>query len=560
MFLSRMILCFLLLPYLLVACSEKPAERSKDLQSYVDGLLEINFMDLTPGVVLAVMQGDDLIYEGARGMASVELGVKLDVQQIGRIGSVTKQMTAAAVLTLVDKGKIELGAPLSKYLPAYPNGQNVTVRQLLNHTSGIKSYTSIEGIMAGPIRMDVTTPKLIDSFKDHDNDFVPGEGWAYNNSGYVLLGAIIEEVTGEAWYQYLQKDIFIPNGLKKTEFGGNEQLILNSVPGYTLADGNLAPAGFVSMSQPHASGALVSNVKDLLRWNRLLHAGELLEAGSYEEMTTPQGKAKKANYGFGIERQQLRGKTMLAHGGGIHGFSSYLLYIPEDEIGVAIIQNSDSPMSDMRLDELAMRIAAFTIGEPLAEPIVVDLGKNELGDYEGLYADGDQLSYELRVIGSKLTIKKDGGVPKPLMPVGEGRFLFSNGMDTLTVERDVDDRVKGIVIQPVADATGLRVPLKDKVLPELASTLATISVEQLKRLIGKYAGGPNLVLHVAINTNNKLEVRLQGQGALEALPQSQHMYFLAETGASLEFAEGAFAPSVTLKQAGRSVELARVAN
>src|SRR5690606_5351764 len=139
-----------------------------------------------------------------------ELGVALSPDHVFRIGSVTKQFGAAAVLRLVEEGKLGLDDPLSKFLPDYPNGASISVRQLLNHTSGLKSYTGIEGVMEGPIRLDLDTAALVASFKDLPADFPPGTDWAYNDSGYVLVGAVIEAASGQAWHQYLEQALLAP--------------------------------------------------------------------------------------------------------------------------------------------------------------------------------------------------------------------------------------------------------------------------------------------------------------------------------------------------------------
>ncbi len=299
-----------------------------ELASYADRLLAESYPADGPGAAVLIARGDEVLYGGARGMASVELGVPLTAQHVFRIGSVTKQFAAATLLKLIDEGKLELDDPLSKFLPEYPNGAEITVRQLLDHTSGVKSYTGIPGVMQGPIRQDLSTAELIDTFKDHPVDFAPGEAWAYNNSGYVLLGAVIEAVSGKSWSQQLQDSLLTPAGVSQTRYGADDLLVPGMTNGYTVRDGKVAPATFLSMTQPHAAGALVSTVADLHRWNRALHGGNLLSESSYTTMITPAGKASDQSYGFGIASTTLRGHQQLQHGGGINGFSSQLLYVP----------------------------------------------------------------------------------------------------------------------------------------------------------------------------------------------------------------------------------------
>ena len=239
-----------------------------------------------------------------------------------RIGSVTKQFAAAGLLTLVDAGKVSLDDPLSKFLPDYPNAANITVEQLLNHTSGIKSYTDIPGVMDGPIQRDLTTAQLVDNFKDETPAFAPGEAWAYNNSGYVLVGAVIEAASGQPWHDYLEQVLFKPLGMKDTGYGADPEAIAHQVKGYTTGDQAPAAPLNLSMTQPHAAGALVSTVDDLARWNRALHEGRVLKPDTYARMITPTGKAKDVGYAYGFQTSSVRGAPTLQHGGGIPGFTS----------------------------------------------------------------------------------------------------------------------------------------------------------------------------------------------------------------------------------------------
>ena len=180
---------------------------------------------------------------------------------------------------------------MTKFVPRYPGGDKVTVRMLLNHTSGIRSYTDMPGVMEGPIQKTVTTAQLIDTFKNEKPDFAPGEGWNYNNSGYVLVGAVIEAASGMPWHAYLKKAFFDPLGMQHTGYGDEAVAVIpGHVMGYTRVADHWAVMKYLSMTQPHAAGALVSTVDDLLRWNRALHEGKLLKSGSYRRMITRKAR------------------------------------------------------------------------------------------------------------------------------------------------------------------------------------------------------------------------------------------------------------------------------
>src|SRR5690554_3883192 len=218
-----------------VAAGAAQPVSAQEVSRYATALLEEAYPDAGgPGAAVLVARGDEVLFRGARGMASVELGVPLSADHVFRLASVTKQLAAAGVLKLAEDGKLSLDDPLAKFLPDYPGGDAVTVRMLLDHTSGIRSYTSIPGVMEGPIQRDLSTAQLVDTFKDEQPDFAPGEDWRYNNSGYVLVGAVIEEASGQPWHAYLGQVLFEPLGMAHTGYGNQaERLIPGHVTGYT---------------------------------------------------------------------------------------------------------------------------------------------------------------------------------------------------------------------------------------------------------------------------------------------------------------------------------------
>ncbi len=242
-------LTLLLLPVMAPHVAAK-APAKADLADVAERTLAGNCDPGAPGMAVLLARGDEVLYRGACGQANLELGVPLSPDHVFRIGSVTKQFAAAAVLKLAEDGKLALSDPLAKFVPGYPGGDKVTVEMLLNHTSGIRSYTDIDAIMSGGgIMKDLTTAQLIDTFRDEKPDFAPGEGWNYNNSGYVLVGAVIEAASGKPWHAYLDEAFFKPLGMVHTRYG-NEALavIPGHVDGYTRRQDHWARAAFLSMT------------------------------------------------------------------------------------------------------------------------------------------------------------------------------------------------------------------------------------------------------------------------------------------------------------------------
>lgn len=497
-----------------------------------------------PGVAVLVARGDQVLYRGARGMASIELGVPLSADQAFRIGSVTKQFAAAALLKLIDDGRAKLDDPLSKYVPGYPQGDKVTLLQLLNHTSGIKSYTGIPGYMDNPIRRELTTAQLIDEFKNQPIDFAPGEAWRYNNSGYVLVGAVIEAITGKTWHQFVDEALLAPNKLARTVYPGETKLIKGMASGYGVdpAEGVIVD-NMISMTQPHAAGALVSTVDDLWRWNRVLHGGKVLSAASYGRMIAPEGKAAASSYGFGISSQKLRGQTLYQHGGGINGFVSSLAYLPQTQTSVVLLRNATGP--GFNLDLIARKLGAFAIGSPYAEVKPIKVAAEQLKAFEGVYALDDKQTRTLAIRDGKLMSTRSGGRPTELVPIGRDEFLFDNSVARFTVARDAAGKVAALKLYQ--DGEGVAEDWKRTGELPVVTAIA-LSPDQQQALLGEYAS-PQFQIKVFKDEQGVLRGQAPGQPAFELKATTPVNLYVTQVDAKLEFvlADGR-ANQVTLLQ------------
>lgn len=321
-------------------------------------LAEIYAEDM-PGATVVISQGGEIIFKGARGMADMEMNVPLQSDHILRLASLTKQYTAATILKLVAAGDLDLDAPVGNVLPDF-HMPELTLHQLLNHTSGLPSYTDVPGyMMSDDIRADISTAELIALTSDMPLDFTPGSEWRYNNSAYVVLGAVIEKVTGLSWHQAMQEMLFDPLGLEATGYYSAAEIVAGRVEGY-MQEEKLVNAPFISMTQPHAAGALSASASDVDKWQQALHNGKVLTDAMYARMID---SSKGFNdYGYGIANSKLRGETMLSHSGGIHGFSTYALWLPQQQVSVVVLSNymGHSPGAA----EVALRLAAQVIGKP----------------------------------------------------------------------------------------------------------------------------------------------------------------------------------------------------
>ena len=263
--------------------------RPADFRARADALLAAAYPADGPGAMVIVTQRGRTVYAAGRGLADIEARRPIGADTVFRLGSLTKQFTAAIVLQLVQEGRISLDDPVSRFFPDYPQpGAGATVRQLLNHTSGIQSYTAIPGFMVGeaPARAH-STAEMIALFRDLPSPTPPGQAWAYNNSGYVLLGAIVEQVTGKPWHRVVAERIAGPLGLRSIGFGVEREARPAMARGYDGGDARTGPARPIHMSVPHAAGALVGTAGDMARWAQALHHGRVVGPALYAQMIAP---------------------------------------------------------------------------------------------------------------------------------------------------------------------------------------------------------------------------------------------------------------------------------
>jgi CubicO group peptidase (beta-lactamase class C family) len=328
-----------------------PAVFAQNMDRKIDSLITSKFKPENPGAVFMAVKKGEIIYRKAFGMASLELNVKMQPDFVFEIGSMTKQFTAVSILMLVEQAKLKLDDEITKFIPDYPtNGNRITIHDLLTHTSGIKDFTSMKAIK-DIARRDLSPKELVDFFKNEPIDLLPGKQYKYCNSGYVLLGYIIETVSGQSYEEFITKNIFKKIGMENTYYANHEKIIKNRVSGYRDKDG-FVNANYISFSIPYASGSIMSNVDDMLKWQNAINTNVLLSAAFTEKLFTNYelDNGTKIDYGYGWHLEKVKDKTVREHGGSIFGFKSMGVYEPTDQIYVIGLSNCDcnSPTSITR--------------------------------------------------------------------------------------------------------------------------------------------------------------------------------------------------------------------
>ena len=377
-----------------------------------------------PGLTVLIAKGDKAIFRSARGRAQIELGVPLSPDKVFRIASITKMFTAAMVLKLAALGQLSIDDTLAKYLPDFPSAGQITLRQLLGHTSGVSDIVS--DVQPGFSRRDVDTATLIAEIRKRPPDFSPGARWAYSNAGYILLGAVIEKVTGKPWHEAMRGELFDAAKLHRTGYGSHSTLIAGRVSGYTTdaQTQQVANASFINSSVPAAAGGLVSDADDLWRWMRALAAGRVIGQDGFKQMTIPgpelPGVSPMYRYGLGMYLWRVRGSTMVGHTGQINGFASFVGYLPAEEITVVVLANDDT--FDARTT--GMRLAAIALCRPFPNVIGVTIPEEMLHKLAGAYRADDGSIETLSIKDGKLYAQRDKRNPVPLQMTAERHLHF----------------------------------------------------------------------------------------------------------------------------------------
>jgi len=321
----------------------------------------------TAGVSFAVTRRGEPLVSGAFGFADLENRVPASSNSVYAIGSLTKTFTAAAVLALADDGKLSLDDPLSKWVPSFPAlGRTATIRQLLNHTSGIRSMTALGPRYWAQAGREIEPDALVALFAGEPPDFPPGSDYRYSNSGYVLLGLVVEKASGMPWGDFVTRRLLVPLGLTATRDGETDALVPHRAHGYSRKkDTGFVNAWHVSLSQGYAAGALLSTADDLAVWIRRLNVAPPVSAASYRAMTTPATlpNGKVLSYGFGLGVDTFAGTRRYFHGGGLPGFDAWAAYVPSEDLAVAVLCNTDGDVAM----EVADAMAGLVLGVPDAK-------------------------------------------------------------------------------------------------------------------------------------------------------------------------------------------------
>ena len=382
----------------LASYAQSPVHRMDEIvQSYVDA------KDFIGSVLVAKDQS--VLLNRGYGYADAEWKIPNTPTTKFRLGSVTKQFTAAAIMRLVEQGRLDLDAPIKRYMPDAPTTwDRVTVRLLLTHQAGIPNFTAFPDY--GQTQAHDTSPEaLVARFRDKPLDFVPGSRFSYSNSGYALLGYLLERVSGQAYSTFLKSSFFEPLGMSATGVDDNALILPQRASGYVIRGGQLQNADYLSMTVPYAAGAIYSTTVDLLKWERALFGGKILSPASLQLMTKPV----TSGYGFGLFALTRYGSRVFYHSGDIEGFNAMLAYYPDQKITVAVLGNMKSGAPE----EIAEYLGRVALGQHVItdkERTTVLLEPALLAEYAGAYRTATGLTLVVTNTGGNLALQLSNGV------------------------------------------------------------------------------------------------------------------------------------------------------
>ncbi|MCX8476479.1 MAG: serine hydrolase [Sphingomonas sp.] len=392
------------------------------------------------GAVLVARDGQVLLDRGY-GSANLEWKIPNDGDTKFRLGSITKQFTAAAILLLQERGKLSLDAPIKTYLPDAPAAwDKVTVRHLLSHTSGIPSFTSFDDYSKSR-PLPATLDSLTARFRDKPLDFQPGEKFAYSNSGYILLTTIVEKASGQPYAAFVTDNIFKPLGMADSGYDSHAAVLPRRASGYTPSPRGVINTDYIDMTIPQGAGALYSTTHDLLKWNAGLFGGKLLKPESLKAMTTPV----KDKYALGLFVANVDGATMINHGGGIEGFNTWLGYDPDRKLTVVVLGNLNSGAPD-RLGKSLMTLARGGNVVLPAERRAITVPAAKLREYEGTYELSPTFAVTMKVEGGKLTTQATGQDAFELFAEKPDQFFLKVADAQVSFTRDAGGKVTGLVL------------------------------------------------------------------------------------------------------------------
>lgn len=504
---------------------------------------------------MLVARDGHVLFQGGYGLADVEKKTPITPETKFRIGAVTMQFTAAAILKLAEQGKLALGDSLANYFPNLPHAWAITLRHLLTHTSGLHSYTVRPDYSADVVK-PIASAELIASMEKDPPDFAPGTNFQYCDTGYFLLGEIVAKVSRRPLADYLRTTFFEPLGMKDTGIFVNATPPPGAALGYSMTDGKGTLAPDWDMSWEGGAGAIYSTVGDLMRWTEALHGGWVVNAASLTAMTTPNPLPPGAdgpNYGFGLVMSEVQRLPAIWHNGALPGWSSELLWLPQQKVTVVALSNAMPAPPGLELGALTHELVKHFLGDeianlpPPAEDKSVD--PRTYGAYVGRYNYPTGL-FTVSVENDRLYGRFTGQPRYEILPKGGDEFFWKGTDASVRFLRNEKGEV--MAAQHLENGSAFRAS-------RLAEDAVKLTAEQLEAYVGEYRHVSQAVFTVT-RDEEQLFAGLSGQPALPIFPTGEDNFEWRVGTATVHFVKGGDGKVVkaVLVQNGHTFEVPKV--
>lgn len=520
---------------------------TKNIEAEIDAIFTEAYPGNSPGATVLIAKDDKIIYRKAFGMANLEVKVPMKPESVLQLASITKQFTSVAILILMEQGKLRLEDPLSKYISDYPRGNEITVHHLLSHTSGIKDYTRIPELRA-KTRLDMTPEEIISSFKNLPLEFNPSEKYDYCNSGYVLLGYLIEKISGVSYEDFIHENIFNKLGMKKSYYSNSYKIIPDRANGYQLYEGNYENAEYMSPTFPYAAGSLMSTVDDMFLWHKAVQHNILISEKNKQMAFTNHSltNGKHTNYGYGWAINEIAGRTTIEHTGGINGFTTSGILIPDSNIYSIVLTNLDDGQGPANHN---VKVVSALLGKPITEKVAVKISDKELKKWVGAYQFEDVVRFITYEKG-ELYSTREGGRPIKLEPLSANEFRFENSLTTYEFSSK-NGKKQVLYADRIVKSIGVETDKK----PITEKETIQVAPKILAKYVGAYELQPSFQIEVEMQ-NDHLFAKATGQPPVELFAVTENTFIIKEIGAQIVFnvATDETVSSLTFSQGGNKME------
>lgn len=529
------------------------AQQKNDVQltSEFDKLLSEQFQPNETGATVLVSRNGQIIYTKAFGMSNLELNTTMQVDNVFSLASITKQFTAVAILQLMEQGKLNLQDEITKFISDYPTqGNKITIEHLLTHTSGIHNFSGMKD-PEKKLALDCTPEEVIDFFKNLPMRFTPGTKWEYSNSGYFLLGYIIEKVTDKPYSVYLEENFFKPLGMNNSSYNNDTKIIKNRVGTYSYGKNGFENATPINTTHVYSAGGILSTVGDLYKWHQAVHTYKLIKKETLNKAVTKYilSDGTVTDYGYGWKLGNVYESPSIWHGGLISGLGTMEIYLPKEDVFVTIFSNCDCNYPK----DIASRLAALAAGKPF-EYKEISVDSNSLQTYAGVY-ENQKGQLRIITISENQLYSQIGRGPKSKLKAFQKDQFFVDALVTIEFTKNKKGKTEKLISKKLAgnevwNKTNKPIPSENGI---------KVKEQLLEMYVGEYEITPEMAFSIS-KEHDSLFIQAPGQEKLQMFAETETKFFLKVNDAQFEFVkdDSGKPTKLIMNQSGRQADAKKI--